>query len=111
MVMATMVCAVVALSGGGPVSAGNGAQPPHLEFLGQAIVPTGTTFGGTVVGGLSSITYDPALGVFYSLSDDQSQLSPARFYTLRVDVSDGHLDNGDVEFLDVTTLLAPDGQP
>ena len=111
MVMATMVCAVVALSGGRSVSASNGAQPPHLEFLGQAIVPTGTTFGGTVIGGLSSITYDPALDVFYSLSDDQSQLSPARFYTLRVDVSDGHLDNGDVQFLDVTTLLAPNGQP
>jgi len=111
MVMATMVCAVVALSGGRSVGASNGAQPPHLEFLGQAIVPTGTTFGGTVIGGLSSITYDPALDVFYSLSDDQSQLSPARFYTLRVDVSDGYLDNGDVQFLDVTTPLAPDGQP
>src|SRR5215212_8219363 len=76
-----------------------------LDFLGQAIVPTGTTFAGTTVGGLSSITYDSRRGVFYTLSDDQSQLEPARFYTLRVDVSDGHLDNGDVQFLDVTTLL------
>jgi 3-phytase/alkaline phosphatase D len=111
MVMAALACAVVALSGGRSLRASNGAQPPSLEFLGQAIVPTGTVFDGTVIGGLSSITYDPALDVFYSLSDDQSQLSPARFYTLRVDVSDGHLDNGDVQFLDVTTLLAPDGKP
>ena len=35
-------------------------------------------------------------GVFYALSDDQSQFNPARFYTLRLDLSDGHLANGDV---------------
>ena len=29
-----------------------------LQFRGQAIVPTGTTFEATTVGGLSSITYD-----------------------------------------------------
>jgi len=84
---------------------------PHLEFLGQAIIPTGATFAGTTVGGLSSITYDAGRDVFYSLSDDQSQINPARFYTLRVDLSDGHLDNGDVTFLRTTTLLAPDGLP
>jgi hypothetical protein len=107
------VAAVVAV--GAAVAAGaspsDGSKPPKLEFLGQAIVPTGTTFAGTVVGGLSSITYDAKRGVFYSLSDDQSQFSPARFYTLRVDVSDGHLANGDVQFTGVTTLLAPNGQP
>jgi hypothetical protein len=93
------------------VVASNGAKPPRLEFLGQAIIPTGTTFAGTVVGGLSSITYDAAAGLFYSLSDDQSQLSPARFYTLRIDLADGRLNTGDVHLVDVTTLLAPDGQP
>ena len=87
------------------------AKPPEIEFLGEAIVPTGTTFEATTVGGLSSITYDEARDVFYSLSDDQSVLQPARFYTLDVDVSDGRLDDGDVELLDVTTLLAPNGQP
>jgi hypothetical protein len=92
-------------------NASDGAKPPRLEFLGQAIVPSGTTFSGTIVGGLSSITYDAARGTFYALSDDQSQLNPARFYTIRVDVSDGRLDQGDVQFVDVTTLLAPDGQP
>lgn len=93
--------------------AGANAKGPttSLEFLGEAIVPTGTTFAGTSVGGLSSITYDAARGVFYTLSDDQSVLNPARFYTLDVDLSDGHLDNGDVQFLSVTTLLAPNGQP
>jgi len=96
---------------GGVASASDGAKPPSLEFRGEVIVPTGTTFGGTVIGGLSSITYDDAGGVYYALSDDQSQINPARFYTVDVDVSDGHLDAGDVTFLATTTLLAPDGLP
>src|SRR4051795_1041249 len=82
-----------------------------LQFLGQAIVPTGTTFKATTVGGLSSITYDAKRGVYYVLSDDPSQFNPARFYTVGLDVRDGRLSNGDVHFQDVTTLLAPDGKP
>jgi hypothetical protein len=105
------VCAITGLSSWRALTASNGAQPPHLEYLGQAIVPTGTTFQGTTIGGLSSITYDRARDEFYCLSDDQSMLQPARFYTLRIDVGDGHLDNGDVQFRDVTTLRAPNGQP
>ncbi len=102
--------AVAATVSAGANSRG-GSKPPSLQFLGQAIVPTGTLYAGTTVGGLSSITYDAARGVFYSLSDDQSQFNPARFYTVRLDVSDGHLADGDVQFTGVTTLLAPDGQP
>lgn len=104
---AVAVAVAVAL----PAGASDGAKPPGLEFLGQAIVPTGTTFAGTTVGGLSSITYDADAGVFYALSDDQSVLQAARFYTLDLDVEDGQLESGDVGFLGVTTLLAPNGQP
>ena len=82
-----------------------------LDFRGQAIIPTGTMFEGTTVGGLSSITYDQWRGVYYVLSDDQSQLQPARFYTVAIDLRDGRLADGDVGFKDVTTLLAPGGQP
>ena len=82
-----------------------------LQFRGQAIVPSGTTFAGTTVGGLSSITYDAKRGVYYAISDDQGQFQPARFYTLGLDVRDGRLADGDVRFTGVTTLLAPDGQP
>ena len=69
-----------------------------------------------MVGGLSSLTYDAARGVYYALSDDQGAgftptSSPARFYTLSIDVSDGVLDPGDVQVLAVTTFLGPDGQP
>jgi 3-phytase len=111
-VVAALV-AVAAIAGAVGASAGtgtgNGTKPPRLQLLGQAIIPTGTTFAGTTIGGLSSITYDASRGVYYSLSDDQSQINPARFYTLGVNVSDGHLDNGDVTFTGVTTLKAPNG--
>ena len=82
-----------------------------LQFRGQAIVPTGTSFQDTTVGGLSSITYDAQRKVFYAVSDDPSQFQPARFYTVGLDVSDGRLADGDVRFKAVTTLLGPDGQP
>jgi 3-phytase/alkaline phosphatase D len=89
-----------------------GAAPrAELEFRGQAVVPTGTMFAGTTVGGLSSIAYDPWRRVFYAISDDPGQFQPARFYTVGLDVRDGRLDDGDVRFEDVTTLLAPDGRP
>src|SRR3954470_15809393 len=95
-----------------PAAAAIANGPPvPLQFLGQAIVPTGTSFQGTTVGGLSSITYDAQRGVYYVVSDDQSQLQPARFYTVGLDVRDGSLTDADVHFQGVTTLLAPDGKP
>ena len=109
--VAAVAAAAAAVAATIGASASDGAKPPGLEFLGQAIVPTGTTFAGTTVGGLSSITYDRSRGVFYSLSDDQGQFQPARFYTLRADVSDGRLTTGDVSFTGVTTLQAPNGLP
>ena len=82
-----------------------------LDFRGQAIVPTGTMFEGTTVGGLSSITYDAKRDRYFAISDDQGQFQPARFYTLGLDIGDGRLSDGDVGFTDVTTLLAPNGLP
>src|ERR1700750_2727803 len=88
------IAGVVGASAG--TGTGNGTKPPKLQFLAQAIVPTGTQFAGTTVGGLSSITYDASRGVYYSISDDQSQINPARFYTVKVDVSHGSLTHRDV---------------
>lgn len=83
----------------------------NLEFLGQAQFNTGLTFEDTQVGGLSGITYDSSKKVYYSISDDRSQFDPARFYTLSINLSDGSLQDGDVIFQDVTTLLNEDGEP
>jgi hypothetical protein len=87
------------------------ARTPALEFLGQQVIPTGTQFEETEVGGLSGMAYDSERNVFYALSDDQGQIDPARFYTLRIDLADGSLDAGDIDFLSVTTLLDANGQP
>jgi len=80
---------------------------PSLEFRGQVIVPTGTTFKGTNVGGLSGIAYAGG-ETFYTLSDDQAN---ARFYGIRAKIADGQLSAGDIEFTSVTTLKLPDGTP
>lgn len=84
-----------------------GKHVPALEFRGQAIIPTGTTFAGTTVGGLSSIAY-AGDETFYAISDDQAN---ARFYKLTADIGDGQLTPGDIAFQSVTTLKQPDGTP
>jgi 3-phytase/alkaline phosphatase D len=103
-----LLTAIVALASGlvvGPAAATGPRGPSaHLTYLSGTTIAAGATFGGTVVGGLSSLTYDAARG-FTPTS------SPARFYTLSIDVSDGMLDPGDVQVLAVTTFLGPDGQP
>jgi len=103
------IAALVALAAAAPAAAKGPSL--SLEFRGQAIIPTGTTFQGTTVGGLSSITYDAQNDRYYTLSDDPSLLQPARFYTVGLDVRDGRLTDGDVHFQGVTTLLAPGGSP
>src|SRR5262245_2969575 len=82
-----------------------------IDFLGAVNFPTGFSFDGTQVGGLSGITYDPGRGVSYAISDDRSQFNPARFYTIDIKVGDGDLVLGDVTFTGVTTLLGANGQP
>jgi len=79
-----------------------------IEFLGEVQFETGTEVLGTELGGLSGLTYDAARDVYYALSDDRS--SDTRFYTTTIDLSDGRLDEGDVAFTDVTTLLDTDGE-
>jgi hypothetical protein len=90
-----------------------------VEYLGEVIVPTGVLFGGTEIGGLSSITYDSGRQVYYVMSDDQGNRptgDPVRYYTVAIDMGDGSFDDGDLEFVDVrqifedkTTPFAPGG--
>jgi len=85
-----------------------------VDFVGEVIVPTGTLFEGTEIGGLSSITYDRHGGVYHALSDDQGNRptgDPVRYYTMEIDLGDGTLDDGDVEFVDVTQIFEKRKQP
>jgi hypothetical protein len=108
--------ALVLLSPAVPTPAKDaGAQTVvEVEFLGEVVVPTGVEFGGTEIGGLSSITYDPNRGVYYTLSDDQGNRptgDPVRNYTVAIDLADGTLDAGDVEFVAFTQLFESQKTP
>jgi myo-inositol-hexaphosphate 3-phosphohydrolase len=82
-----------------------------LEFLGDVTFETGLTFEETEVGGLSGITYDPSDRVYYTISDDRSNINPSRFYTLNINLDDANFETGDVTLTDVTTLLDDNGDP
>lgn len=81
-----------------------------IKFIGQATLPTGLSFQKTELGGLSGITYDAKNNLYYIISDDRGQKAPARFYTLKIDLSKGFLNNGGVVPVGVTTLLNQNSQ-
>jgi hypothetical protein len=82
----------------------------NVEFIGQATLPTGLSFQNTEVGGLSGITYDAKNNLYYAISDDRGDKAPARFYSLKIDLSKGKLTNKDVITVGVTNLLNTDNQ-
>ncbi len=80
-----------------------------VRLIGERTLDHRLQFGGTIVGGLSGIDYDPAADVYYLISDDRSVFSPARFYTARLTIDEGGLD--DVTLQTVVVLKQPDGTP
>ncbi|WP_082977495.1 esterase-like activity of phytase family protein [Mycolicibacter heraklionensis] len=80
-----------------------------LQYLGQALLAPNSRFAGTVVGGLSGISYDPGRDCYYVISDDRSANGPARFYTVRLSVSDRGIDG--VAITAMNPLLDSDGHP
>ena len=92
-----MLAAVVFASGScAPVSHAEAS----LRYLGQTQIPYGMLYHGTVVGGLSGISYNPADQLYYVVSDDRSAKNPARFYTARIPLSDNGI--GRVQFVGTT---------
>ncbi|MEO1591789.1 MAG: esterase-like activity of phytase family protein [Cyanobacteria bacterium J06632_22] len=79
-----------------------------VDFLGEVILPA-VDFEGTPIGGLSALTYDRNTDRFYALSDDRGGRAPARFYTLKVQLSTNGF--GEVAVEGVTTLKNADGDP
>lgn len=78
-----------------------------LEFLGEYQLPK-MKYQDTTVGGLSGITYDRQRDRFYAISDDRSNLAPARFYTLKLDINNSKLQNVKIE--NVTFLKTKNGE-
>ncbi len=95
------------------IAAMGSARADTLTYIGQQHLPTGALFEGTEIGGLSGIERDPANGRYLAISDDRSNINPARFYQLTLDLSQfvrsakpGHTG---VSFSKVTSILQPAG--
>lgn len=84
-----------------------------LDLLGEYQLPADTVFEGTPVQGLSALSYDRQSDRFYVLSDDRSESAPARFYTMKLNLSNdaGEVAIAGVEIEKVTTLLGENGEP
>jgi hypothetical protein len=81
----------------------------QLKLIGEYDIPHNLSFKGTTVGGLSSIDYDYAQGLYYMISDDRSAINPARYYAARIFLNEKKIDS--VVFVNVTTLLQKNGKP
>ncbi|MGV7206526.1 esterase-like activity of phytase family protein [Oxalobacteraceae bacterium A2-2] len=85
------------------------ASGASLRFIGEQRLPHKSGYGGTTVGGLSGIDYDPASGSWLLESDDRSAVNPARYYTARLDY-DGQAFRS-VQLTGVHLLRQQDGKP
>ncbi|MER7960080.1 esterase-like activity of phytase family protein [Streptomyces sp. NPDC096030] len=81
------------------------AAPARL--LGEKIVPHKLGFLETTVGGLSGIDRNRCTGEYVFISDDRSNLQPARFYTAALDVDADGVHS--VDFTGTRPFLQPDG--
>ncbi|HTJ97403.1 MAG TPA: esterase-like activity of phytase family protein, partial [Rhodocyclaceae bacterium] len=89
------------------------AHAADLEYIGQQIIPNGTVFNSTNIGGLSAIDYDPASKRYFALSDDRSEHNAMRFYTFSLDLEKFKRDSqpgmAGVHFENVTSILQANG--
>lgn len=87
------------------------AIPAHaaitLNYIGQQIIPTGAQALGTTVGGLSGLDYNAATDRYVAISDDRSQVNPARFYTVDLALTSTAFTG--VSFTATQTMKRPDG--
>ncbi|MGB6297420.1 MAG: esterase-like activity of phytase family protein [Rivularia sp. (in: cyanobacteria)] len=81
-----------------------------IDFIGEAILPTGTDFENTELGGLSGITYDSVNQFYYAISDDRSQKSAARFYTFKINLNEDSFQKDNIEPVAVKTLKDKNGK-
>ena len=68
----------------------------NIQFLGEYQL-TDKSYQDTKLGGFSGITYDSQKDQYYVISDDRSYFSPARFYTLKIDIDGQQIKNIDIK--------------
>jgi ribA/ribD-fused uncharacterized protein len=79
----------------------------RLRLIGVQTIPLRQPYQGTVIGGLSGLDYDPGSDRWVSESDDKSEFSPGRFYTLRLNYDEKSF--APVEVTGVTFFRQADG--
>ncbi|MBD1938670.1 cadherin-like domain-containing protein [Microcoleus sp. FACHB-68] len=79
-----------------------------IDSIGQSTFAADATFGGTLIGGLSGITYNSANNQYYVIADARNNgTGPVRFYTFNINVSSGTLAAGGATATGVTLLGNP----
>lgn len=90
-------------------AAGAESSAGQIELVGRLVVDRSEVPAD--LGGLSGIAYDRRRDLYYVISDDRSEHAPARFYTLRLDFSDGSLDADDFAIVATVALEDARGRP
>ncbi|MBT2162711.1 esterase-like activity of phytase family protein [Zobellia barbeyronii] len=87
-----------------------GEDITSLQFVDEYVLPDGSIYAGTIVGGLSAIDY--ADGKWYMISDDAK--APIRFYTADIQFNENGFENvvinGVTELLNGSNLPFADGE-
>ncbi|MBB6239768.1 hypothetical protein HDC90_004429 [Pedobacter sp. AK013] len=86
----------------------NETRISSVKFLHEYVMPLNQVFENSVVGGLSGIDYDAVHNLYYLISDDPSQFSPARIYTAQLDLKENKIDT--IRITGVTYLLQENGK-
>src|SRR5687768_9377970 len=60
-----------------------------LRFLGATTIPNDAHVGGSLVGGLSGLDYNPKHDIWAVVSDDKSEHAEARFYLASIKLTEG----------------------
>ena len=107
MLFATTVLAGLAPAAASAIDLGDAQTVASMEFIGEVFLPLGHEVEGTRVLGLSGLARLGDTDTYVAICDDTA--SPARYYTLTIDLSDGQLDEGDVKVTGVELLSGPGG--
>ncbi|MFF9909081.1 esterase-like activity of phytase family protein [Streptomyces sp. NPDC013457] len=107
LVLASSLSPVVASAAQPDSGERNSEHAAPARLLGEKIVPHKLDFRDTTVGGFSGIDRNRCTGEYVFISDDRSNLQPARFYTARLDVDAGGVHS--VDFTGTHPFLQPDG--
>ena len=108
-VLTAPVAAVLVIACGSSEHSGDERSINSLRLIGEQRLALKQSFQGTVIGGLSGIDYDPHGRNWFVISDDRSDHSPARFYSVKLTYDLQSFSSLAVE--GVTLLEQADGSP